>query len=112
MNDRMISEYFAEYGIKRNRASIFVGLNKISQYYNHYNHFKQLYDSYFSDGSRYNTNTHKPGDALDELVFSLPKDRRREIYELVNLRVKSWNWKTKDECKIVTCSESIGHLMD
>ena len=114
MNDRMISEYFADYGIKRNRASIFVGLNKIGQYYNHYKHFKEVYDSYFSDGSRYDTSKAcKPnGDALDKLIFSLPKHRRKEVYDLVSLRIKSWSWKTKDECKIITCSESIGHLMD
>ncbi len=124
MNDRMISEYFAEYGIKRHRSSICVALNKINFYYGNHKYFRELYDYYFNDSHRYEILTgdtkqrrmasHDPKnwDELDNLIFDLPKGKRGEIYDLVNLRIKSWSWKNKDECKIITCSESIAGLMD
>ena len=38
---------------------------------------------------------------LQELVRDIPKEREQEIYDLVLMRVKSWSWKNKDNCKIV-----------
>jgi hypothetical protein len=31
----------------------------------------------------------------------IPVDKEGEIYELVLLRVKSWAWKNKDNCKLI-----------
>ena len=43
----------------------------------------------------------KDNDDLDKLIYSLPFDKRKEIFELVGLRVKSWSWKSKDSCEII-----------
>ena len=38
---------------------------------------------------------------LESLINTIPEDKLDEIYELVNLRIKSWSWKSKDYCKII-----------
>ena len=49
--------------------------------------------------------THK--DLLDRLIESLPEDKRSDIYDMVNLRVKSWDWKSKDEYEIIESTEGL-----
>mgnify|MGYP003647749180 FL=1 len=34
--------------------------------------------------------------ALCKLIDSIPKDKEAEIQQLIELRIKSWNWKRKD----------------
>ena len=46
-------------------------------------------------------------DELQLLIDSLPNSKRDEIYEMVNLRVKSWKWKSQDKCTIIESSEGI-----
>tara|TARA_R110000851_G_scaffold137065_1_gene272843 strand:- start:127 stop:687 length:561 start_codon:yes stop_codon:yes gene_type:complete len=43
--------------------------------------------------------THK--DKLDKIIEKLPIDKREDIYEMVNLRVKSWGWKSKNEYEVI-----------
>tara|TARA_R110000787_G_scaffold107045_2_gene214846 strand:+ start:259 stop:819 length:561 start_codon:yes stop_codon:yes gene_type:complete len=43
--------------------------------------------------------THK--DNLDRIIEKIPLDKRGDIYEMVNLRVKSWDWKSKNEYEII-----------
>ena len=49
MNDRMISDWFAEKGVSRNRSSIFHALKKIDVYYDSFTRFRSVYDIYFND---------------------------------------------------------------
>jgi galactose mutarotase-like enzyme len=127
MNDRMISDWFESRGVKRNRASIFQSLKKISIYYKTYPSFRNIYNVYFNDkaeefltleqtqqkrlnDSKQNIHTNtlkKDKDALELLIDTIPQDRRGEIREIVSLRVKSWSWKTKDECKIIEGDTSL-----
>ena len=123
MNDRDISEFFALNGDVRNRSSIFHSLKKIDNYYFNFDFFREYYDLYFEDLSekkkiieavktereeqkrlerqeRMNAFINDK-DALDELIDTLEGSRRQEIYELVKLRVKSWEWKSKDRCEII-----------
>jgi len=51
--------------------------------------------------------SNKNKDALDILIDSVPQDRRDEVREIVSLRVKSWNWKNKDECQIIQGESSL-----
>jgi hypothetical protein len=37
----------------------------------------------------------------------VPDKRRDEIYEMVNMRIKSWEWKSKDRCEIIESSTSM-----
>jgi len=39
---------------------------------------------------------------LQKLISTIPKERRAEIIELITLRKKSWEWKSKDSVKIYT----------
>ena len=127
MNDRDIEEWFAERGNKRDRSSIYVALTKIELYYKEFDYFREAYDILFPNQpikieikkkaiktvlDKVNSNKPKiDKDALDELIDSIEGSRRQEVYELVKLRVKSWNWKSKDQCKIINCSESIGDFV-
>ena len=37
---------------------------------------------------------------LQKAVSDVPKERQRELLEMINLRKKSWNWKSKDSVKV------------
>jgi len=52
MNDRMISEWFVDMGVKRNRSSIFHALRKIDVYYESFVRFRNVYDLFFDDKKR------------------------------------------------------------
>lgn len=139
MNDRMVKEFYADKGVKRDRSSIYHSVSKVDIYYLNYKEFRMFYDSYFDDkkadyiekkdtGVRkealratstklskddyielqnYRTKdiTHK--DLLDRLIESLPEDKRSDIYEMVNLRVKSWDWKSKNEYEIIESTDGL-----
>jgi len=127
MNDRMISDWFAEKGISRNRSSIFHALKKIDVYYDNFTRFRNVYDIYFNDKKeetikkerakleRLKNRTksikqvilNKKKDALGLLIDTVPDKRRDEIYEMVNMRIKSWEWKSKDRCEIIESSTSM-----
>jgi hypothetical protein len=130
MKDRMISHYFENYvGIKRNRSAVFTSLSKISLYYNSYKEFRDYYDVFFKDRieDRFEQEAKtreflearklkrsEPSekvsfvkfnrDCLNEVISNLPEERVKEIRDLVNLRIKSWNWKSNDNCQIIECS--------
>jgi len=130
MNDRMIADWFKSRGVKRNRASIFQALSKVNIYYKSFKLFRDYYDVYFKDKAKERLTLEKTQkkalkeskfnvhqnilkgklDRLDVLINDLPIDKRSEIYELVNLRVKSWNWKTKDNYEIINCEGSLEGL--
>jgi len=120
MNDRMISEWFKGRGIDKNRSSIYQSLDKISIYYKSFPLFRKLYNIYFNDRAeefikmqeaenkrfesvKQNLGTNilkRDKDALELLIDTIPQDRRDEIREIVSLRVKSWSWKSKNECQV------------
>ena len=131
MIDQNIEDWYKEHGVPKNRSSIYTALTKIDMYYKLNDKFRDAYDIYFNNkinerialekakmkalDSIKNKNKQvilkKDKDALDLLIDSIESDRRKEIYELVNLRVKSWEWKSKDQCKIINCSENISDFV-
>lgn len=124
MNDRMISDFFKEKGSSKNRASIFHSLSKINVYYASYNEFRNMFKIYFNDQEEkkqikpkkkafkqtikeIDTRQSEIGlDALDTLIGTLPygSTQRADVTELVKLRVKSWEWKAKNEYEVIECS--------
>ena len=42
--------------------------------------------------------------ALQKAVSDIPKERELELLEMINLRKKSWNWKSKDSVKVYTAT--------
>ena len=130
MNDRLISEWFQSIGVKKNRSSIFTAMSNTDKYYKDYPLFREYYNIYFKDKLNERLKRQKnqkkiseeydkiakqmylkeSKDPLSILVESLPIDKRQEIHELVNLRVKSWAWKNKDKCEIIVGETSLEHL--
>jgi len=126
MNDRMIAEFLEAKGRKTNRVSIYQALTKVETYYASFKRFRQFYDVYFSDQKELgikrekrkkiafkktikeiDTRQSKIGmDALDILISEVPYGtvKRADLLELVKLRVKSWEWKAKNEYEIIECS--------
>jgi hypothetical protein len=41
------------------------------------------------------------------LIDTVPEERREEVFNVVNLRIKSWSWKSKDQCQIIESSTSM-----
>lgn len=39
---------------------------------------------------------------LQELIRDIPRNKEKEIYDLVLLRIRSWSWKNEDKCTIIT----------
>jgi len=127
MNDRMIAEFFEAKGRKTNRVSVYQALTKVETYYTSFKRFRQFYDVYFSDQKELgikrdrrkkiafketikeiDTRQSKIGmDALDVLISNIQFDKRPEILELVTLRVKSWEWKAKNEYEIIEGSNGL-----
>jgi hypothetical protein len=127
MNHRMISEWFELRGVNKGRSSITHALHKIGIYYKSYAVFRNRYNVYFNDRAEefltieqaqkkaikdvkqnLHTNTLNKGkDSLDILIDSVPQDRRDEVREIVSLRIKSWSWKSKDQCEIIQGESSL-----
>ncbi len=112
MNDRNISEWYKDRGVSRNRSSIHIAMSKVGLYYSNYKFFRGIYSMYYSEEPESDFNEEKvtkvlksynehQKDKLNDLINSLPAEKRTEIYELVNLRVKSWSWKAKNEYEII-----------
>ena len=129
----MMSEYFKEViGVSKNRSAIYTSLKKIDVYYSSHKEFRCFYDSFFKDkfelrlekearrkeylNAEYARKiqlkpvvsfiNHKRRLLLDT-VSKLPDHRIIEIKELIDLRIKSWSWKSKDNCQIIEASEGI-----
>jgi hypothetical protein len=110
MNDRMISDWFQDIGVKRNRSSIW-----------------NVYDLFFDDKKKERerienkkseririineriTKKLEIGERnkIHELADVIPEDRIEEMYEMMTLRIKSWSWKSKDKCQIIESSTSM-----
>ncbi len=127
MNDRMISEWFEDIGVKRNRSSIFHALRKIDVYYESFVRFRNVYDLFFDDRKKererienkkservriINERIDRKLDASDrnkihELADVIPEERIDEMYEMMTLRMRSWAWKSKDKCQVIESSTSM-----
>jgi len=120
MTDRCICEFLNSNNMYSVRSSICASRNKIDDYYKELNYIRRIYDIYFDDKSEIFLIDKKlnhlkireaaiekkkkdiiaSDDFLVKLVRDVPKERRREVYDLIELRIKSWSWKTNDKCDI------------
>jgi hypothetical protein len=135
MNDRQIEDWFKEFhNVKRNRSSIYHALRKTEIYYNSFPKFRYYYDKYFSDAKELHKEQkrlelnrkmkalgepkreesmlpiEKKRNSLKDVIESLPADRLMEIERLLTLRIKSWSWKSKDQCQIIDGYESLANF--
>ena len=120
MTDEMISDWFSTRGVQKGRSSITHAVKKVGIYYKSFASFRNTYNVYFNDKAEefltieqaqkkrlndskqniYTNTLNKDKDALEVLIDTIPEERREEVREIVSLRVKSWSWKTKDECQV------------
>lgn len=42
-----------------------------------------------------------------EVLQEIPEDKIDEVIERINIMKKSWDWKSKDECKVIEASTSM-----
>ena len=108
----MVKEYFKSKGLVRNHATLINAINQIDTYYENFYNFQEDYNLFFDDKKIYSNPiklnvVKKYRDRLDELIDNVPDDKRDEIYEQVNLRIKSWSWKNRDYCEVIECYNSL-----
>ena len=41
------------------------------------------------------------------VMHNIPEDKRDEVIERIMILKKSWDWKSKDECKVIESSTSM-----
>jgi len=118
-------------GNKRNRSSIYHAFNKMNTYYTNYQEFRDYYDVFFKDrisdrekqeAREARIEAKKKADEekvreialakmvsfvdskrieVNNMIAEVPDDKIEEIRDLINLRIKSWSWKTKNEYQIL-----------
>ena len=42
-----------------------------------------------------------------EVLQDIPEDKIDEVIERINIMKKSWDWKSKDKCKVIEASSGI-----
>jgi hypothetical protein len=96
LNDRNMSDFLKSKGLRKDRSSIFCSRTNFKDYLRNFKEIQKYYNHF------YKPTVEVPTDDLARLINSIEdKDNRLEILELVELRVKSWAWKSKDKCLIV-----------
>jgi len=122
-------------GRSRNRSSICTAVSKVDSYYLNYKDFRNAYDFFFDDKfkeqrkrevsqmrnslkrkkeeerirdiklSKMVSFTDSKKIELNNMIAELSDEKVIEITELVSLRIKSWEWKAKNEYQIIDCQE-------
>ena len=127
MNDRQVEALFFSKGVKRTRVAIYHAVSKVDMYYDNFADFRELYNVYFDDklnqtkiietkirskendlNNRVNSNTLQvKADKLQLLINKVPSHRRDEIFKTLDLRIKSWAWKSRDKCLVIEGDSSV-----
>ena len=129
MTQEEIQHFFKTKGLRRNRSTFSNALSKLTTYRRSDKNFKELHDYYFDkkveDVKKIKGRPNKAW--LEErrlereldmytlkirrLVKDANEEQKSELLELINLRVKSWKWKAKDDCKVYSSVESISEYV-
>ena len=112
LNDNQISNFYKTKGIKANRSSIYHSLSKFDMYYKDFNIIQEYYKIYFdikeisqeeADLKIEHLTLNEDKKALYELLDTLEDNQLKDIREMVNLRVKSYAWKSLDKYEVISC---------
>jgi len=102
MNDQRIEDYQKELGIESNRSSVYSSMKKKDYYYDNFEYFKTVYDTYFDDKKNSveeiklrieATTTNEDKKAIYRLIDDIDDSKLADVRELVELRIKSYSWK-------------------
>lgn len=111
LNDQFLEDWvLRNKGLKRDRSSIYCSLTKMDLYLKNYPYVGELYYKYFPkdadiDEIKTNeiSNSFTKIKAITESIKDYPEDYLSELEEMIYLKVKSWEWKSKDKCEIINC---------
>ena len=107
VNDRLISDWLEENrGLRKNRSTIWFAINKIDEYLINFEYIRDTYDYFMDNGVVHASNLPKSvvlSEKIIDAVKDIPTQKVDEIVEVINLRKKSWEWKSKDKCEIINC---------
>lgn len=103
MNDQAIEDYLCKKKVKADRSSIYHSMSKLDMYYENFDYFKTVYDTYFDDKKKSleevklkidSITLNKDKKAIYELIDDLSDTQLSDIREMIGLRIKSYAWKT------------------
>lgn len=128
MSLQKIADFTTYKGRKCDHTTVMHSVKKtLETNYYAFDDIAELYDLYFNDkkaereqkerdsyySQQYTKRLNKlykiEDKRFNRLVSKIPKDRVDEICDMLELRIKSWDWKTKDRCQIIESSESISN---
>jgi len=103
MNDRQISYFLKTRGIKIDRSSVFAALTKSDLYYMSFAEYRTLHDVFFKVPNLYRKKIRKEEKSniinskkakLYSLINNLDESKIKEVEEMLELKVKSFQWKS------------------
>ena len=107
LTDRLISEWLIDNrGLKKDRSTIWFLINKIEEYLINFPYIVPAYEYFMKNDVVHHQNLPKGvflSNKMIDAVKDIPENRVDEIIELINLRKKSWEWKSKDKYEIINC---------
>ena len=93
-------------GVRRDRTSIYHSVQRMPMNLKDFPYLSRVYNAYFKGGN-VETSTKPDASPIDDRLLTsiqgIPKDRVNELCEMIELRKKSWEWKSKDEYEIIEC---------
>lgn len=107
LTDRLITEWLIENrGLTKNRSTIWFLINKIEEYLVNFPYIVPAYEHFMDNDVVHHQNLPEGvflSNRMIDAVKDIPEHRVDEIIELINLRKKSWEWKSKDRVEIINC---------
>lgn len=97
--DDMIVGEFADLGLETNRATVYHSRRKLGMYMDNKPIIKGIYYTLYPLERKakevfIETRSGIIKDGLYDLINTIPKERRYEVEDRIELMVKSWSWKT------------------
>ena len=97
-----IQHFYRIKGFDINHATIYNSLNKFNIYCKTSEHLEEIYFELYYYEKKKKELTEVVLTPIQKLVEDLEPWQELELKELIELRIKSWNWKTQNKTKIYT----------
>lgn len=107
-----IQRFYKEKGSTFVHHSVLNSLSKFKMYSDQLPELKMVFDELFPIKKKETTVIkldRRELTPLQKLVDNLPLEREKEIEEMIKLRMKSWEWKSRDRVKVFESSQSISN---
>ena len=87
LNDRSISRFLLTKGLKKDRSTIFHSLKNFNHYLKNFKEIQEYYNHFTNISNLLE-------DDLSKVINKIKsKSERQELLELIELRIKAWEWK-------------------